>query len=340
MTLKREGNDFLENLGKFFRNISLNNSKYSDFFESIKLAERENNWFTRKNILNAFKVWGKNLTKENIDTWLEKYKIINSKPKTILMIMPGNIPLVGLHDLICILVTGNKALIKCSSKDSILIPFISSLKEDIKKYINFIDGNINDKKFDAVIATGSNNSVRHFKFYFSNYPSIIRNNKTGVAVITGKESKEDLQGLGDDLLLYFGLGCRNVSKIFIPRGYDINKIMEGISHQSKVINLDKYCNNYNYNKALYSINKADFIDNGFFLLKEDPNWVSPISTAYFEYYKDRNSLFNKINNNKDKIQCIVSNVFSKESIPFGSSQKPELWDYADEIDTVDFLNKL
>lgn len=343
MTSKRESlvlNKTLENLGEFFRNINFYNPEYSNFFDSIKLAENENNWFTRKNILQAFKVWGKNLTKINIDTWLKKYRIINSDPKKILIIIPGNIPLVGLHDLLSVIVTGNHAVIKCSSKDSILIPFIVTLEDYISKNTSFISGAIEENKFDAVIATGSNNSVRYFKHFFSNYPAIIRNNKTSVAVITGDETKNDLDNLANDLLLYYGLGCRNVSKIFVPQGYDLYKIIKSLKHWSKVINLDKYSNNYKRNKALLTINNNKFLDNGFFLLECNQNLYSPIASAYYEFYLDKNVVLDKIKTNMNKIQCVVSNEFSEISIPFGSAQAPILWDYSDQIDTIDFLNKL
>ena len=343
MTSKRESDlikESLENLGEFLRNMSLYNSVYSDFFGSIELAEKENNWFTRNNILYAFKIWGKTLTKRNIDVWLKKYKGISSNSKKILIVMPGNIPLVGLHDLICVISSGNKAIVKCSSKDSILIPFISRIENYIKKNTSFISGEIKEKKFDAVIATGSNNSVRYFKYYFSNYPTIIRNNKTSIAVITGEETKKDLDNLANDLLSYYGLGCRNVSKIFVPEGYNFNKIMKSLMRWSKVIDLDKYFNNYKRNKALLTINNNNFLDNGFFLLEENQNWYSPISSSYYEFYKDRQILLDKIKTNMDKIQCVVSNDFPEMSIPFGSAQEPMLWDYADKIDTMDFLNKL
>ena len=343
MTSKRESlvlNKTLENLGEFFRNINFLNPEYSNFFNSIKLAENENNWFTKKNILYAFKVWGENLTKINIDTWLKQYRISRSDPKKILIIMPGNIPLVGLHDLLSVIITGNHALIKCSSKDSILIPFIVTLEGYISKNTSFVSGAIAENKFDAVIATGSNNSVRYFRHFFSNYPAIIRNNKTSVAVITGDETKKDLDNLANDLLLYYGLGCRNVSKIFVPQGYDLNKIIKSLDHWSKVINLDKYSNNYKRNKALLTINNDKFLDNGFFLLESNENLYSPIGSAYYEFYLDKNIVLDKIKTNMSKIQCVVSNEFSEISIPFGSAQTPMLWDYADEIDTIDFLNKL
>tara|TARA_B100001113_G_scaffold302861_1_gene262509 strand:- start:579 stop:1610 length:1032 start_codon:yes stop_codon:yes gene_type:complete len=343
MTSKRESlvlNKTLENLGEFFRNINFLNPEYSNFFNSIKLAENENNWFTKKNILYAFKVWGENLTKINIDTWLKQYRISNSDPKKILIIMPGNIPLVGLHDLLSVIVSGNHAVVKCSSRDSILIPFIATLEGYISKNTSFISGAIKENKFDAVIATGSNNSVRYFKHFFSNYPAIIRNNKTSVAVITGEETKNDLDNLANDLLSYYGLGCRNVSKIFVPQGYDLYKIIKSLKHWSKVINLDKYSNNYKRNKALLTISNNKFLDNGFFLLERSQNLYSPIGSAYYEFYSDKNVVLDKIKTNMGKIQCVVSNEFSEISIPFGSAQAPMLWDYADEIDTIDFLNKL
>ena len=330
----------LENLGEFFRNINSHNLEYSNFFDSIKLAEKENNWFTRFNILNSFKIWGESLTKQNIDTWLKKYSVINFNPKRILIIMPGNIPLVGLHDLISVIITGNHPVIKLSSKDSILIPFIVSLESYINKSTSFVSGKIKEEKFHAVIATGSNNSARYFNYYFSNYPSIIRNNRTSVAIINGDETKKDLDNLSDDLLLYYGLGCRNVSKIFIPYGYDLSKIMKSLKHWSNVMNLEKYSNNYKRNKALLSINKNKFLDNGFFILQYNQKLYSPIASVYYEFYHDKDKLLDKIKTNMSKIQCVVSNEFSDISIPFGSTQTPMLWDYADEIDTIDFLNKL
>lgn len=260
--------------------------------------------------------------------------------KTIAIIMAGNIPLVGFHDLICVLLSGHKALVKLSSDDNVLMPFFIKLLEhfepEIAGQISFSSGKLID--FDAVIATGSNNTSKHFEYYFSKYPNIIRKGRTSIAVLTGNESTQDLKDLGKDIFLYFGLGCRNVSKALVPEGYTFDKLFEAIYEYKFVVDNKKYGNNYDYNRAIYLLAGEKFLDNNFLMIKPDKGLFSPVSVLYSEEYANENQLKNYLNANKDNLQCIVGK--GHEMIPFGYSQQPVITDYADGVNTMDFLVNL
>jgi hypothetical protein len=201
--------------------------------------------------------------------------------------------------------------------------------------ITFTDGKL--ENFDAVIATGSNNTARYFEYYFKNKPSIIRKNRNSVAILNGNESHEDLVNLGEDIFRYFGLGCRNVSKLFVPKGYSFDAFFRAIFEYQDVIHYEKYSNNYDYNKAVFLMSNFKLLDNGFLTLKEDSSYSSPISSIFYEYYDSLSDLKSRLKNDEDQIQCIVSNGLTKNSIAFGQTQKPQLWDYADNVDTLEFL---
>ena len=250
--------------------------------------------------------------------------------------------MVGFHDILSVLISGNKALIKLSSNDALLIPFLL-------KYLSTVEPQFKDRfeitkdklgNFDAVIATGSDNTARYFDYYFGKYPNIIRKNRNSVAVLNGSESKEDLIALSEDIFRYYGLGCRNVSKLFVPKDYNFDHFFEGMFSQKDIIDDDKYANNYDYNKAVFLMSNFKLLDNGFMTIKEDTSYTSPISSVFYEFYDDLNDVKERLNADKDKIQCIVSNQITENSLPFGSTQKPELWDYADNVDTIDFLLSL
>lgn len=335
--------DFLRTFCEFINsendNDQPNDTWLATFKTAIETAQHYNGWFTKENCLHAFQEWGNILSKQNITTWLENYDLNSNNEKIVALIMAGNIPLVGFHDLLSVLITGNKALVKLSSSDQRLIPLLVSYLKFIEPY--FEDRVIFTKEklanYDAVIATGSNNTARYFEYYFSKKPNIIRKNRNSVAVLTGKESKEQLYALGEDIFRYFGLGCRSVSKIFIPVNYNIDKFFKAIFGYNAIVNHNKYANNYDYNKAVYLMSAFKILDNGFLILKKDDSYSSPIASLFYEEYQDVNALKKKLESEKDKIQCIVSNGFTNGEISFGHTQKPALSDYADGVDTVEFL---
>ena len=327
----------LNELGFYISNI-INNNPKSILDNLTKSIINKNRWFDEKSIIYSLKVWSNLLKSDLIEKWLDTYKLSSiEKKKTIALILPGNIPLVGFHDILCIWILDYKGIVKLSSKDDVLIPFLTDYLEKEIGYKSFLFTTSRIKKFDAVIATGSNNSSIYFEYYFSKYPNIIRKNRTSIAVLEGNETELDLNNLGKDILRYYGLGCRNISKIYIPKGFNLNKIFKGLDTFSHVINNSKYANNYFYNKSIFLINKDSFLDNGYFLLKEDSKLYAPISCAFYEFYNDIEDLKSKLYDIKDNLQCIVSKKRSIKAISFGSTQNPSLHDYADNIDTIKFL---
>lgn len=320
-------------------NIEHNDSFFDGFKQQLKLAEEHNGWFTVENIKFALSSWTEALTAKNLNTWLNAYSINPKTPKQVAIIMAGNIPLVGFHDFLSVLITGHSVLVKQSSNDKHLLPYLAKYLEYIEPYfknkITFTEGKL--ENFDAVIATGSNNTARYFEYYFKDKPSIIRNNRNSVAVLTGEETHEELKNLSEDIFRYYGLGCRNVSKLFVPKGYNFDAFFEAIYHWHPIVNKAKYANNYDYNKAVYLMSEFDMLENGFFMIKEDESYASPIATLFYEYYDDAEQLKHKLKLDKNKIQCIVSNGFTENEIAFGATQKPQLWDYADSVDSVEFL---
>ncbi len=320
-------------------NIEHNDLFFDGFKHQLKLAEEQNSWFTATNIAFSLHGWSQELTETNLNTWLKPYSFKIDSPKQIAVIMAGNIPLVGFHDFLSVLISGHKVLVKQSSNDKHLLPFLAKYLEyvepEFKGRITFTEDKI--ENFDAVIATGSNNTARYFEYYFKDKPSIIRNNRNSVAVLTGNESKVELEALSDDIFRYYGLGCRNVSKLFVPKAYNFDPFFEAMYHWHPIIEKAKYANNYDYNKAVYLMSEFDILENGFLMLKEDQSYASPIATVFYEYYDDMNALKEKLSNESSQIQCIVSKSFGKNTITFGATQNPKLWDYADGIDSIAFL---
>ncbi len=340
-------------LGKFlsqFKNTGyekINNIKNNeDFFDGmtqkIESAKHHNGWFTEENIVFSLSQWSKTLTKHNLEQWLSSYSLDQIESKTIGIIMAGNIPLVGFHDFISVLISGHNVLVKQSSNDNQLLPYLASylisIEPKFKNKISFTTEKFTD--FDAIIATGSNNTARYFEHYFGNKPNIIRKNRNSVAVLTGNESKEQLAALGNDIFRYYGLGCRSVSKLMVPKGYDFDLFFKSIYAHNDIINGAKYANNYDYNKAVYLMSSFKLLDNGFLMLKEDTSYGSPIATLFYETYDTKEELIQKFEKDKEAIQCIVSDDFSEESIDFGTTQHPSLSDYADNIDVIEFLTKI
>ena len=266
----------------------------------------------------------------------------NIIPKKVAIIMAGNIPLVGFHDFLCVILSGNIAVIKLSSKDYHLLNYILDyLTDENHNFSNQFEV-CNEKlnEFDAVIATGNNISTDQFDLYFKSYPRIIRRNRHSIAVLEGDESNSDLELLANDIFYYYGLGCRNVSKIFIPSKYNLDKLFKSFMSWKEVINKNSYANNYDYYRAIYLLNKENFYDNGFVLLKESNKIGSPVGTVYFEYYDCLEDVFKIIENNSEKIQCVVSKIEGVTKTYFGQTQEPKIDDYADNVDTFDFLLKL
>ncbi|MBK5212442.1 MAG: acyl-CoA reductase [Flavobacteriaceae bacterium] len=346
MQLKQRINAFIS-LGKFLREIEIEIEIEAEAEKVLKKAEAENGWFTQENIRFALKSWGEALSEENLQQWISNYNIVPSEAaakdvKTIAIVMAGNIPLVGFHDFLSVLVTGNKVLAKLSSNDKTLLPFLAEqlifIEPEFKKYIEFTEGRLKD--FDAVIATGSNNTARYFEYYFGKYPNIIRKNRNSVAVLTGNETEAELQKLADDIFRYFGLGCRNVSKLYIPENYDFEPFFKAMFSWKEIIHNHKYINNYDYNKAVYLMDSFPLLDNEFMLLKEDTGFSSPISVIFYEKYNSFEGITKKLKAQSENIQCLVSKAGLTNEIPFGKAQILELWDYADGVDTVDFLLKL
>ncbi|MDO5970154.1 acyl-CoA reductase [Flavivirga aquimarina] len=320
-------------------NIEHNDIFFDGFKHQLKLAEEHNGWFTKENIRFSLEGWVQSLTPDNLNTWLKSYQINITKPKQVAIIMAGNIPLVGFHDFLSVLISGHRVLVKQSSNDKHLLPYLTKYLEFVepgfKGLITFTEDKI--ENFDAVIATGSNNTARYFEHYFKNKPSIIRNNRNSVAVLNGKESTEELKTLSEDIFRYYGLGCRNVSKIFVPKNYNFDAFFEAMYHWHPIIEKAKYANNYDYNKAVYLMSEFDMLENGFLMIKEDKSYASPIATVFYEYYDSAQQLKEKLDLEKQQIQCIVSNGFTENEISFGATQKPQLWDYADRVDSIEFL---
>lgn len=349
MTLEQKKNTFIE-LGRFLSQFSEtgfikngavlhNNLFFDEFIDLIKLSQSHNGWYTQENVYFSIQSWAEALSEENLNHWLSAYDFTEVKPKTIGLILAGNIPLVGFHDFLCVLVSGHKVLVKTSSNDQYLLPFLAkyiiAIEPTFADKITFIDGKL--ENFDAVIATGSNNTARYFEYYFKDKPKIIRKNRNSVAILNGKETKENLIALGEDIFRYFGLGCRNVSKLFVPKGYSFNTFFEAIFEYQEVIHYEKYANNYDYNKAVFLMSNYKLLDNGFLTLKEDKSYASPISSVFYEFYDDLHDLNSRLQSESEQIQCVVSNNLTKNSIGFGQTQSPKLWDYADNIDTISFL---
>lgn len=315
----------------------LTEEEFNGMNEVIESAHTFNGWFTAANVRQALRAWANELTSEKLRAWTSNVSFAE-KPKVVAIICAGNIPIVGFHDILSVLITANKALIKLSSDDPILIPALLKIagkfENDFDLNYSFSRGKLED--FEAVIATGSNSTAVHFHNYFGKYPNIIRQNRNSVAILDGSETSEQLEKLGHDLFDYFGLGCRNVTKLYLPVDFDLDRIFNGIFSFQSIATHNKYANNYDYNKAVWLLNNEDLLENGFVIFKEDKNIASPVASVFYERYENKEALLQHLDNHADQIQCIVGNDF----IPFGNSQCPTLTDYADNVNTLDFLNSL
>ncbi len=343
MDIKQKKNSLIQ-LGNRFAYLSeLAGAEQSEDlnFERLVRAKVENPWFTLENQKLAFQNWSEALQKDQIDQWLDKFESMN-RDKRVGMIFAGNIPMVGLHDLLCVLASGNKAVVKLSSKDKVLMPLVMDLLKEIEPELSDAI-EIREETLgsvDAVIATGSNNSTRYFEYYFREVPHIIRKNRNSIAVLQEEDSEEDLKALGGDIFDYFGLGCRNVSKLFIPESFDLDRFFGAIMDRLSLNMHHKYMNNYEYNKTVWLMSNYDLLENGFVVLKEDQSLASPLGTLFYERYASQEDLAVRIEEQKDAIQCVVGNVNWDIAMKFGTSQKPRLWDYADGVNTMNFLQNL
>lgn len=321
---------------------SLTSEISEDYNSLVNTANAQNGWFTEDNIKFALDSWSNALTEKNLRQWTSKYSFAEGTPKTIAIVMAGNIPLVGFHDFISVLISGNNVLAKMATSDTILLTYVTkqliAIEPSFAAAITFTKEKL--ENFDAVIATGSNNTAKYFDHYFNKYPNIIRKNRNSVAVITGKETTAQMEALADDVFRYFGLGCRNVSKIYLPQEYDLDHFFNAMFSWKEVINNHKYMNNYDYNKAVYLMSDIKLLDNEFMLLKEDEGFSSPISVVMHERYTSLQEVQTKISNQSQHIQAIVADCGINNEIPFGIAQTPALWDYADAVDTLQFIIEL
>jgi Acyl-CoA reductase (LuxC) len=338
MNLEARIEAFIE-LGNFLRN----EDNQSEIISWADRASHQNNWFTIENTLKSLDAIANfYLDKDLLEEWIGLYEIPD-KPtqiRTIGVIMAGNIPAVGFHDLLTVIISGNICMAKLSSQDSVLMLALIEKLLEINPALNI---RIGDKMtdVDALIATGSDNSARYFEYYFRNKPHIIRQNRSSVAILNGQESEEDFMNLGRDITDYYGLGCRNISKFYVPENYEFVQFYDIIEPLGDIFYHNKYKNNYDYNKSIYLVNRQHHFDNGFLILTENSSLVSPISVIFYETYLNEEDLRNKIAEKAEKIQCIVSkNAWIEGSLSFGETQKPKLWDYADSVDTMQFLINL
>jgi len=307
--------------------------------EAREKASLQNGWFAPEFVALAIENIAKKFLKEDeLTRWSANYKIqtLNSSPRKVGIVMAGNIPLVGFHDLLSVFISGHKAVIKPSSKDEVLIKELAEVLKTWEPQVSsLIEFSEMLKDCDAYITTGSNNTSRYFEYYFGKYRHIIRRNKTSVAVLTGNETKIDLEGLAGDVYQFFGLGCRNVTKLYVPKGYDFGSLLEVFKKYDYLADHHKYKNNYDYNLTLHILNNKFYMTNGSILLVEDSSIFSPISQLNYEYYASRDELLSSLYNNQD-----IQGIIEKNHIPFGQAQSPGLFDYADKVDTMEFLQSL
>jgi hypothetical protein len=317
--------------------LGVTEDEYQTLQLNVKRQFQWNGWFTEEAVCHVFNVWGEELVEENLNRFTSEYAF-QVTPKNVGVIMAGNLPLVGFHDFLCVLLSGNSIVIKLSSDDKTLFPMLIQLlvkfEPQLQDRISIPTGKLGD--VDAIIATGSGNSMRYFESYFGHLPHIFRKNRTSVAVLNGNETTEQLEALGNDIFTHYGLGCRNVSKILIPKKFELNRFFESIIKFGPIINHHKYANNYDYNRAIYLMNLEEILDNGFLLLKESDELFSPLAMLYYQCYENIDEVAAFLTKYKDDIQVIVGQGYEE----FGKAQCPMLTDYADGVDTMSWLTKL
>ena len=317
----------------------INQVSHAELHEILENVKNQNPWFTEDNVKLALTGIAKFLTKTNLEKWTSSYELNPKEVKKIGVAMAGNIPLAGFHDFLSILISGHQLIAKLSSQDSILIKWLTNILISIEpEFSSSIIFQERLNHVDAMIATGSDNTARYFEYYFRKVPHIIRKNRSSCGIILGEESAEELKVLGQDVFTYFGLGCRNVSKLYVPEGYNFIGMLDSWSSYQNIIHHHKYCNNYDYQKSILLVNGNTFLDTGYVLVTENEALVSPISTIYYETYTNQTDLSQKLDRHREKLQCLVSaNAWYKESVSFGKAQLPDVWEYADHVDTLAFL---
>jgi hypothetical protein len=304
----------------------------------VRGAVRHNGWATADNVRHAMRAWGGALVPDAVDAWLASYADrpeADRSPRTVGLVLAGNVPLVGLHDVLCTWLSGHRAVVKCSSQEPDLIPALVHLLDGLlpgtADQIRFAQGPMGE--VDAVIATGSDNTARYFEHYFGHLPRIVRKSRVSVAVLDGTETEAELTALGDDIFRYFGLGCRNVAKLYLPTGFDLDRVFGALLPWAHVAQHNKYGNNYDYTRAIWLLDRIPFLENGFVLMKEDTALASPMATVFYERYTDAADVQRTLEEHAQKIQCVVGHGH----VPFGKAQSPGLNDYADGVDTLEFL---
>lgn len=309
----------------------------------VQRTHFHNAWFTPENQKEAMRaIATEMLDLQKLQSWAAGYGIPDrpSKVLTVGIVMAGNIPLVGFQDLLCVLVAGHRALVKLSDKDKYLLPFLMSWMEARDaRFAGSVVFSERLKDFDVVIATGSNNAYRYFEAYFGKKPGILRKNRNSVGVLNGQESPRDLLALGKDIFSYFGLGCRNVSKIYVPRGYAFDPLLETLHEYRDIILHEKYKHNFDYNYAMFILNKATFLNTGSLILQESASLLSRIACLHYAYYDSPEQLAVELDNSREEVQCLVAAhpLDSWDTLPFGATQQPGLYDYPDGVDIMDFL---
>jgi hypothetical protein len=324
----------------------INEKEYVQFNEVIPDLHYRNPWFTEQNIRKSLSAWHKNLQENELHQWLSSYPaemLELNRPKKVGLVLAGNIPLVGMHDVLSVLITGHTAVIKFSSDDNLLLPvllrFLFTFEPEFEKHVLITEGKLTD--IEAVIATGSNNTSRYFDYYFSKYPHIIRKNRTSLAIVSHDTDEESLRKIGNDIFDFFGLGCRNVTHVLFPKDYDLNRFFKAIYDFNPIVNHNKYANNYDYYKALFMLNREDLLDNGFLLLRKHAALSSVLGTLHYQFYNGKESVLHLLETQKEEIQCVVNDAgWPENAVLPGETQNPRLWEYADGVDTIAFLLSL
>ncbi len=328
-----------EKLAGFVNDETRDSDEWSmSLLQKVNVAVHHNGWFEKDQVMHALSEWAQALSESSLNEWVGRYSSAHfhsSSPKRVGIIMAGNVPMVGLHDLLTVTMTGHRAIVKLSSDDNQLIPALlqgSPILEQVE-WADMI------KSMDAVIATGSDNTARYFEAYFGKYPHVIRKNRKSVAILTGEEDEATLKKLGEDVFRYFGLGCRSVSKIYLPKDFDLDRIFGAWLPYQDVVQNNKYANNYDYHRAIMLLDRKEFLENGFVTFKESDVLSTPVSMIHYERYNDLDNVYTALAEIRDSIQCIVTNEHRDDlpAVGFGQSQSPALWDYADGVDTVEFL---
>lgn len=324
--------------------FELNHSPYNEAFENLlNKVNQRNPWFTKESVVQSLSVWANLLESNNLNHFISRYETVlfeKKNDKVVLLILAGNIPLVGLHDVICSFLSGSKSMIKVSSKDALLLSYlieqIKTINSTASDYFEISETKA--QGFTHVIATGSNNSARYFDHYFSKFPNIIRKNRSSLAIITQETTDTELEYLANDVFQYFGLGCRNVTQLWVPHSFDFDRLKNAFNSYATIINHNKYANNYDYHKAIALMNGDPFIDFEFILLQNKSMLKSPLGVLHYNFYENVTEVDSYIQEHRADIQCVVSSQSTSfNEVNFGQTQQPKLWDFADQIDTLQFL---